>query len=78
MEMYLETLSSVNFILPMIDLKAERAAISKGLNLIPCNVWRLTLKYGVLGGVAPPKDREFPPMQYLIFYVLLLGTNWEQ
>jgi hypothetical protein len=49
----------------MIDLKAERAAISNGLNLLPCDVdpnLRLTFEEGILGGVAPPKDRYFPPM----------------
>jgi hypothetical protein len=44
----------------MIDLKAERAVISNGWDLLPCDVGpslRLTFEEGVLGGVAPPKDR---------------------
>ena len=78
MEMHLVTLSSVNSILSMIDLKAERAAISNEPNLLPCDVdpnLRLTFDKGVLGGVTPPKHREFPPMQFLICYVLLLGAT---
>jgi hypothetical protein len=49
----------------MIDLKAECAMISYGLKLIPCDVdpnLRPTFEEGILGGVAPPKDRYFPPM----------------
>jgi hypothetical protein len=74
------TLSSVNSILSMIDLKAERAAISNGPNLLPCDVdpnLMLTFNKGVLGGVTPPKDRKFPPMQFLICHVLLLGGTSE-
>ncbi len=58
--MYLVTLSSVNSIFSMIDLKAERAVISNGLDLLLCDVdpnSRLTFEEGILGGVAPPKDR---------------------
>ena len=60
MWIHLVTLSSVNSIFSMIDLKAERAVISYGLNVIPCDVdpnLRLTFKESILGGVAPPKDR---------------------
>jgi hypothetical protein len=81
MEMHLVTLSSVNSILSMIDLKAKSAAISNGQNLIPCDVdpnLRLTFYEGVLGGVAPPKDREFPPMQFLVCYVLPLAQHQRQ
>jgi hypothetical protein len=58
--MHSVTLSSVNSIFSMIDLKAEHAVISNGLNLLPCDVdlnLRLTFEEGILGGVAPPKDR---------------------
>ena len=54
------TLSSVNSIFSMIDLKAERAVISNGLDLLLCDVdpnSRFTFEEGILGGVAPPKDR---------------------
>jgi hypothetical protein len=81
MEMHLVTLSSVNSILSMIDLKAERGAISNEPDLIPCDVdpsLRLTFHEGVLGGVAPPKDRQFPPMQFLICYVLMLEQHLGQ
>jgi hypothetical protein len=57
MSIHLVTLSSVNSIFSMIDLKAECAMISYGLNLIPCDVdpnLRLTFEEGILGGVAPP------------------------
>jgi hypothetical protein len=60
MWIHLVTLSSVNSIFSMIDLKAERAVISYGLNVTPCDVdpnLRLTFEEGILGGVAPPKDR---------------------
>jgi hypothetical protein len=80
MEMHLVTLSSVNAILSMIDLKAEPAAISNEPNLISCDVdpnLRLTFNKGVLGGVTPPKDRKFPPKQFLICYVLPLGATSE-
>jgi hypothetical protein len=75
MEMHLVTLSSVNSILSMIDLKAERSVISNGLNRLPCNTipcLRLTFEKGVFGGVAPFKDRQFPPQHFLMCYVLVL------
>ncbi len=55
--------------------------ISYGLNLLPCDVdpnSRLTFEEGILGGLAPPKDREFPPMQCLIRDVLLLEQRWDK
>jgi len=58
--MHSVTLSSVNSIFSMIDLKAARAVISNGLDLLPCDVdpnLRLTFEEGILGGIAPPKDR---------------------
>jgi hypothetical protein len=65
----------------MIDLKAERAVISNRLNLLRCDVdpnLGLTFEEGILGGVAPPKDRYFPPMQFLIRDVLLLEQRWDK
>jgi hypothetical protein len=55
--MHSVTSSFVNSIFSMIDLKDERAVISNGLNLLPCDVDpNLNLEEGILGGVAPPKD----------------------
>lgn len=75
MEMHLLMLSSVNSILSMIDLKAEREVISNRWNREPCSTTpssRLTFEKGVFGGVTPFKDRQFPPPHFLMCYILLL------
>ena len=80
--MHLVTLSSVNSIFSMIDIPdAERAGISNGLNLLSCDIdpnLRFTFEEGILGGLAPPKDRKFPPMQFLVRDVLLLEQHWDK